>query len=109
MSVCGTVTFMDLSINSAILVCYFSAEGKKVRTLLALPYLFKVTTVAKKRNKQFRPSRAEVADALLFQVGVCDCNICCLHGHFIYKEIYLNNQNICSLNISAEFRCPDNP
>lgn len=47
-------------------------EGKKIRTILTLPYLFKTVTAAKKgKNKTWRPSRAEVAESLLLHVKVC--------------------------------------
>lgn len=44
-------------------------EGKRIKTICALPYLFQVSTCAKKgKNKQWRPSRYEVGEALLLHV-----------------------------------------
>ncbi|KAE8746716.1 hypothetical protein FOCC_FOCC006579 [Frankliniella occidentalis] len=51
-------------------------DGKKIRVIQALPYLFAVITCAKKGKKQWRPSRQEVAEALLLHVKcIGDINI----------------------------------
>ncbi|KAK3916197.1 Transcription factor YY2 [Frankliniella fusca] len=44
-------------------------DGRKIQTIWCLPHLFNVTTCAKRgRTKQWRPSRLEVAEALLLHV-----------------------------------------
>lgn len=47
-----------------------SEDGKKIRVIQALPYLFPVITCAKKGKKQWRPSRQESAEALMLHVKV---------------------------------------
>ncbi|XP_034253506.1 uncharacterized protein LOC117652585 [Thrips palmi] len=47
----------------------FTPEGKKIKTIQALPYLFNVVTAAKKgKNKQWRPSREKSAESILLHV-----------------------------------------
>ncbi|KAK3928329.1 Ubiquitin carboxyl-terminal hydrolase 1 [Frankliniella fusca] len=43
-------------------------EGRKIRTIHTIPYLFPVITCAKKGKRQWRPSRQESADALMLHV-----------------------------------------
>ncbi|KAJ1519077.1 hypothetical protein ONE63_011319 [Megalurothrips usitatus] len=53
-----------------------SEDGKKIRVIQALPYLFPVITCAKKGKKQWRPSRQESAEALMLHVKcIGDINI----------------------------------
>ncbi|KAJ1523166.1 hypothetical protein ONE63_001057 [Megalurothrips usitatus] len=53
-----------------------SEDGKKIRVIQALPYLFPVITCAKKGKKQWRPSRQESAEALMLHVKcIGDVNI----------------------------------
>lgn len=42
-----------------------------MRTILAIPHLFSVVTIAKTKNKAFRPNREETAETILMSVSVC--------------------------------------
>ncbi|KAK3916201.1 Sugar fermentation stimulation protein-like protein [Frankliniella fusca] len=53
-----------------------SEDGKKIRIIQSLPFLFPVITCAKKGKKQWRPSRQESAEALMLHVkSLGDINI----------------------------------
>jgi len=64
------IIFFYLKLMSLYVLSLIS-EGKKIKTIQALPYLFNVVTAAKKgKNKQWRPSREESAESILLHVLV---------------------------------------
>lgn len=58
-----TLKFKNLSF-------FLISEGKKLRILRSLPFLFSPITAVKKNKKQWRPSRAESADGVILHVKV---------------------------------------